>query len=392
MQQLFLEKNKEKIDEIGNIYTEIFQIFERAFKSFETSNKKEDDKHALLGVAYEINHIQKDRMPENTGEIDEDMKPLTFMCLVELSSEYPEPVRIFYENFFHEGDYYMRDEILDIFAKYNRTERDMIFGKYSEYINAATGTLNYMQHEFDSGATIEECYVEEYYSGINCRNNHNNESLVHFDVSAYFIQRANDFLKRFIGNKEFDFDVESEVKSADVEIELFKYFFKELKNKNSISIYNTRSIKFDVCSGQELERDKKKMKQIYLENYKNFPQKFKDRLILSLESRLKNKKAKFYILRHKNEVVAFNSFLPQDDGTLHFANFNVDPNYQFSKLGEALMEISLDLEAKKADIVAEVVPNTKIMEVYLNKKGFKKINEIEVCGVKLWKIKRNKEA
>ncbi|NCU31362.1 MAG: GNAT family N-acetyltransferase [Candidatus Moranbacteria bacterium] len=132
------------------------------------------------------------------------------------------------------------------------------------------------------------------------------------------------------------------------------------------------------------------MKEIYLENYHNFPEEFRQKIIESLDKKLANPQAKFYTLYHNGEIVAFNSFTPQEDGTVHFANFNVDPRYNYAKLGEAMMEVSLDKEAQENSIVAEAVEGLPISETYINKKGFQKTGEIELAGVKLINIKKRK--
>jgi hypothetical protein len=82
--------------------------------------------------------------------------------------------------------------------------------------------------------------------------------------------------------------------------------------------------------------------------------------------------------------------LPQENGEMHFANFNVDPQYSASQIGNAMMEASLDEVAKHSTVIAEAVPDLPITHTYLEKKNFHKTGEIEVAGVKLWQIRKEK--
>lgn len=181
----------------------------------------------------------------------------------------------------------------------------------------------------------------------------------------------------------------------DAEAEMFKTVFS-----TGIGTYeNIKDSDFNILSGPEVaknEKDVDKMKEIYLRNYPyyqyneeaGFSQEFQQELLKSLDNNLKNPSSKFYILRHKGEIVAFNSFTPQKDGTVLFANFNVDPLYNDSKIGEVMMHISLDEHSKKTPVVAMVLPNTKIAKFYMEKKNFKQYGEVEIAGVRVLKIRR----
>ncbi len=384
----FAGAGKERERQIENIYEIVFKALEKSSQRYEKNN----DKYEFFGVAYKINNVQKDRMPENTGEIDDDMKTMVFACLNELADKYPNAVKIFYEEFFYDTDEYMREDILSIFQKYDQEERHLIFEKYGEYIDGATGSLDYMQCEFGTGMTVEQCYVEEFYRNSDSEDNYIKENKLHVDIAEHFSQKANDFLQKCATEDNGKRDVKQMIEKMDIEVEIFKEFFKQLKDIESDVVYNAKSSKFDICSGPKLsEEDKREIKRIYLENYNDFPQEFKDKIIEELEKRMGNTKARFYTLHHNDKIVAFNSCVTQKEGLVHFANFNVDSDYQFAKLGEAMMNISIDRESKKATIIAEAIPNAPITQIYLNKKGFEKVGEIEIGGVKLWKIKKQQE-
>lgn len=378
----------EKEIKVENIYEKVSIILEKALKSYTPSDSFPAE---LFGSAYSINHIQRDRIPENTGEIDDIMKPLTFICLEELRPKYPEAADVFKREFFDENDSYLQDDITTIFKKYNNTERSAIFGRYSKFMDAATSTLQYMKKEIGKGKTMEEYYADAYYEN-DSEFDYNDENLIHYEVSQYFLEQGNELLKTLAHSENTD--TSTIFKESDVEIDIFKTFFKKLKEVNKDILHEMKSARFHLFSGPELKNkgtaEIDKMKKIYLENYQSFPEEFKQKIIQSLESKLDNPLSRFYVLYHKNDIVAFNSFTPNENGELHFANFNVDPEYSSSKLGEAMMEASLDEEAKASPIFAEAVPGSKIADTYLNKKDFQKTGEIEVGGVTLWEIRRER--
>ena len=176
------------------------------------------------------------------------------------------------------------------------------------------------------------------------------------------------------------------------ETELFKRAFHYAKtSQNDFTLENATSVQFKIVTGNELRADHstiQRMEEIYLQNYADFPQAFRDKVIASLHAKLNNPQARFYPLYQKGHIVAFNSFTPQRDGMVHFANFNVDPAYQFSKLGEAMMEANVDKEALTAPLIAEAVADSAIAHTYLTKKDFHKTGESTLAGVTLWHIRR----
>lgn len=387
-----VESTKENEYPIENIYTKAYKIIENACKSY---NPNDEFHAALFGSTYYINQLQRDRIPENTGHIDSSLESLVFICLNELRSKYPTAIETFQKELFYDTDTYLKEDVLNIFKKYPREQRDIIFGKYSEYVDAATSTLQYMQNEFGKGQSIEEYYVDIYSQhGNDLEINIDDENLIHYNISNYFIENGNAFLKEFSQKATVDLGMLTNIiNESAIEIEVFKMFFKQLKGHDTDILDKIKSIKFKILHGPELSGQKEivaKMEEIYLENYADFPQEFQQKILASLEQRLNNPDATFYTLYHQGEIIAFCSFLPREDGTIHFANFNVDPDYSSSKLGEAMMEASLDQEAKKAPIVAEAVPDSPIANTYLTKKGFQKIGEIEVAGVKLLQLRKEK--
>ena len=270
-----------------------------------------------------------------------------------------------------QGGKEMGQKILDIGEKYDQEIADKIFAKYAELADYAQDSARYLAKEFNID---DESKAQE--------------------IAEHLLRRGKALLAVCAEENLSSEQVIYKLNNIKAETDIFKESFKLVKSGGEkFSLEKINAIQLKIKAGVELLREEKtvkRMKEIYLENYHNFPEEFKQKIIESLDKKLANPQAKFYTLYHNGEIVAFNSFTPQEDGTVHFANFNVDPRYNYAKLGEAMMEVSLDKEAQENTIVAEAIEGLPIAETYLNKKGFQKTGEAEVAGIKLINIRREK--
>ena len=269
------------------------------------------------------------------------------------------------------GSQEMGKKILQIGEKYDQETADKIFAKYAELADYAQDSARYLAKEFNID---DEAKAQE--------------------IAEHLLRRGKALLAVCAEENLSSEQVIYKLNNIKAETDIFKESFKLVKSGGEkFSLEKINAIQLKIKAGVELLREEKtvkRMKEIYLENYHNFPEEFKQKIIESLDKKLANPQAKFYTLYHNGEIVAFNSFTPQEDGTVHFANFNVDPRYNYAKLGEAMMEVSLDKESQKNTIVAEAVEGLPIAETYLNKKGFQKTGEIELSGVRLINIRKEK--
>ncbi|MCK9379115.1 MAG: GNAT family N-acetyltransferase [Candidatus Moranbacteria bacterium] len=266
----------------------------------------------------------------------------------------------------------MGDKILSIGQRFDQATADLIFAKYAELADFAQSSAEYLASQFES-----------------------KDPKVAQQVAEHLLLRGKQLLVLCAEDKTITAQqVLEKLNSIKAEVEIFKTSFAAIKiSSGSFSLENIKTTKFKITNGESLLSEKEildRMQEIYAQNYAGFPEAFKEKIKESLEKRLANPKTDFYCLYHQNKIAAFCSMLQQEDGTVHFANFNVAPEYAASQIGNAMMEASLDEVAKNFPIVAEAVPGLKITDTYLNKKGFKKTGEIEVAGVKLWQIRKEK--
>jgi N-acetylglutamate synthase-like GNAT family acetyltransferase/uncharacterized protein YjaG (DUF416 family) len=271
------------------------------------------------------------------------------------------------------GGQEMGEKILKIGEKFDQETAEKIFAKYAQLADFAQDSAQYLSTQF-------------------CSNDQNKAQ----KITDHLLQRGKALLSLCADENMTAESVLKKLDAIKTEVEIFKESFRLVKSGDEeFSLENVHAIQLKIKDGPSVAKEKEmveKMKEIYMQNYANFPQEFQQKIIASLETRLQNQQARFYVLQHGGKAVAFNSFLPQDDDTMHFANFNVDPNYTSSKLGEAMMEASLDSVAKEYAIVAEAVPGLPITKTYLEKKHFQKTGDIEIAGVKLWQIRREKDS
>jgi len=270
------------------------------------------------------------------------------------------------------GDKKFGEKILSIGENYEQEISAQIFQKYGELVDAADGVEKYLSEQFgDADPAITKQVVENLLM--------RGKALLSAFADSDDItpQRALDKLENIVA-----------------EVELFKESFKTVrKSGDEISLTELGVVQFHILTGPELASKKDvvaRMQKIYMENYaaEKFSDAFRNVLRKSLEKNLANPQTRFYVLYHKGKIVAFNSFTPQDDGTVHFANFNVDKKYTDAQLGNAMMEASLAKEIAQATIVAEAVPDAPITDTYIRKYGFKNVGEVDIGGVRLFSLRR----
>ncbi len=172
-----------------------------------------------------------------------------------------------------------------------------------------------------------------------------------------------------------------------VEVEIFKKMFKY----GEVSLNDLEQTHFKIVTGPELAKKKEivsRMKEIYQNNWRYYPKDTVEALLQSLDNNLKNPNARFYTLYHKGKIIAFNCFTTLSNGEVSFSNFNVDPKYKSHKIGEAMMATSLEKEAEKATITANVLPDVPIKETYL-KKHFKIVDQKMIGSTQFLVIKKS---
>ncbi len=154
---------------------------------------------------------------------------------------------------------------------------------------------------------------------------------------------------------------------------------------------DVQAMKVEVLDGHVIKQsDREFMSDMYDANYAHESLAFRAALRQGLHEKFAH--ARFYIMRYKEKIVAFDAFTSNEDGTTYFGAFNVAPHLQGNLLGGALLNESLDVEARRGVVIADCIPDADIVETYLNKFGFVGIGMSTVGGKELLRIKLDRAA
>ncbi len=262
------------------------------------------------------------------------------------------------------------DRVIAINEKFrdNPEVAKQIFAKYSEFVVTIKEVEDYLKEQFDKD---DSGLVQEIGSNLLSRG------------QAIFVLFADEEMTPKRAMKRLE--------EVDAGVSLFLSSFKLLKTRGeNISLEDLKDSRFEVISGPELAKNEDvvlTMERIYLENYKEYPKEFKAELLNSLRNNLNNPHSTFYVLYHREKAVAFSSsVLKTDSNVVHFANLNIDPQYHRARLGQAMMEASVDRVPVKYSISMDVLPDSITERNLTGEKGFEVVGEYELEGVKVHKL------
>jgi len=186
--------------------------------------------------------------------------------------------------------------------------------------------------------------------------------------------------------------------SLNIQFYMLASIFRELKERKLVESVEDLGC-FELCTmelenNEEVQYDLGKMTEIYLRNYRNYPELqevLENAFNTANEDGIKKQKRVWYevillgnVLGKEQsslgspEIIAFCQFQNMGRDSkgrkiYHFGAMNVSPDLRGSFLGEALMESSLSRENNFEDnavIKAECDLNAPVTQYYLNKAGF----------------------
>ncbi|MEI7462945.1 MAG: GNAT family N-acetyltransferase [Candidatus Taylorbacteria bacterium] len=131
----------------------------------------------------------------------------------------------------------------------------------------------------------------------------------------------------------------------------------------------------------------KSIRSLYKKNYQDKPKLLK-RLLASLEVSRKSSRTLFSVAEFNNQPIGYCAFEFEDNGSIHFGKFNIDPDFSGRQVGEQMLEETLDDYAITHIIRAECDRNTRIASKYIEK-GFIAYNEYPLDEITCWDIVRN---
>ncbi|HET8574817.1 MAG TPA: GNAT family N-acetyltransferase [Candidatus Paceibacterota bacterium] len=235
---------------------------------------------------------------------------------------------------------------------------------------------------------LDEIHDAEEFLRVSGVNEMENQEEIISQISYNLSRSGKDLLKNFSTRAEKENKDEAQLleqlRKVESETTLMAAVFKTLKEENSdFDIEALEDTSIEIVSGEDLlqnENHIERMRKVYAKNYANYPEEFQKIILDSFRRKLEDPNTRFYVLKHADEVVGFDSFTKNEDH-LYFGSFNVDTNFAGSKLGTAMMEKTLDEEAKQARIEADGNPKEAIARGYINKKGFVGVGFANIGGV-----------
>lgn len=146
-------------------------------------------------------------------------------------------------------------------------------------------------------------------------------------------------------------------------------------NKESghpLELSEINKIQTEVSAGEDIpEQDKVQMRRVLDENWGGSGLESIHRLVsFYLEGGLASSHNRFYRVLYEGKIIAFQQFIPQEDGTLYAASNNVTPQVRGSGIGTAIGRSILTNEAESAPVRADVPARNAVFEHYLSQDGF----------------------
>ncbi len=259
------------------------------------------------------------------------------------------------------------DDIVALGEKLPKAEASRLFEKYGELVDAAEQAESYTGQL--AGTRSPEMVV---------------------DVRENLLRKGRELLVLFATKvksaKEGKYDravedLEQELSLLRGDAALFAATFKELaKTGEQLNLAEIKDVEFTQGISPESfsEVDKERMKEFYRINYSAYPE-FQKMLLESFERVLKEPTNRFYVLRYKGEIEGFYRLGMSPQDRIYFGAFNMNPKYAGSGLGEALMQQSLDVQARDSVIEANCIADKSVASNYIER-GFigthtKQVNE-----------------
>ncbi len=131
----------------------------------------------------------------------------------------------------------------------------------------------------------------------------------------------------------------------------------------------------------------KSLEDIYKINYADKPELLK-KLLKSFENERNSRNAFFKVVELDGKPIAFCTFRFDEDQSIHFGKFNVHPDFVGIKLGEQILNETLDEYSITHVIKAECDRDTRVASKYLEK-GFIAYKEYKLDEIMCWDIVRN---
>jgi len=235
---------------------------------------------------------------------------------------------------------------------------DKVFAKYTEIVSIKNSVEEILTHEKGLKETITKKSIE--------------------DISKKILQRGCELLIEISETKDFNESALLEtLEGLKVNIELFKATFKTLKEQGyNIALDDLKDNTMMNQRGSELsEYEINQMRTLYIDSMSGYPDATKDELIKKFNLHTVEAGSRFTILRHNDEIIGFLCFTETKPGQKYVSAVTLDPRFQKSYIGEAMLKQTFDREAQENVLGADCIAQKSVSARYIEN-GF--------IGVKSW--------
>lgn len=226
-----------------------------------------------------------------------------------------------------QGGKEMGNKIISLGEKLSEDVARKVFAKYGEIVDTADNTQKILEDILPK-ATVDESQKE-----IN-------------EIKESMLYRAKELLSTFYEKKENNSpELLEDLERYKAEILLYADTYKKLKESGKeVKLEDIKNTQITILSQEEKEKMAKNFWNINKANrpfIKDGSEEMTNRE-KNFNLTIENTESDFYVLKHKDEVVAFCSFTPDENGDLYLESVNTESEAKNSHIGSEFLPIVLD--------------------------------------------------
>ena len=255
-----------------------------------------------------------------------------------------------------QGGKEMGDKIMELGDKLPQETAQKIFSKYGEIVDTANNTKETLKNLLPE-KTIKTSQVKLQ------------------EIQESLLIRAKELLSTFYDKKEFTGEeIFKDLERYKTEILLYADIYKKLKQNNApVSLESFKNTQITILSQEEKIKLADSLWDVTLANRKFIkdPQKIEKRKS-DFYKTIENENSYFYVLRYKDNIVAFCSFTPDENGDLYAESLNVESEIRGAQIGSEFFPAVLEkIKNPEQDIYGYVHADNKATLLYYERIGFR---------------------
>lgn len=242
----------------------------------------------------------------------------------------------------------MGDKILTLGQKLPEDVAKKLFAKYAEYIDSVDNVESFIESELVGKKANPETIQK---------------------IKETLLLKGRDILlsqyEKVVGGK-FDLEkFEEFINNAKADVDLFKNTFKTTLEENpDTSFENFLNLEATTKNSNEIHgKAITEIKDMIKRNYKDMD--LQNAILESFEKSLKNPNTKISTLEREGRTIASDRLDFNEDGSIYFGTFNVDPDYCSAKIGNAFFKSTVAPYMKENIVQADCSIRQPISAYYI---------------------------